>query len=198
MVIDRTCRGSWSERRPLVPPILSAGCRTQQPICRCFASRVRRNAHGRVARCCSRCQDATRSRAIQRRKNRNRDDHRNIARLAPMWPTLRSTAAPLPRQVSLHSWFNLLEVAFNCLVWVLSLDGAVYSFGSFTGFCAAGRNKFSREKTWRCCALSSNDQFLFGDMNYLLSSTRKVAIGDARDLFPGGPQSLLMKTLSGM
>ena len=40
--------------------------------------------------------------AIQRRKNRNRDDHRNIADLAPMQPRLRSTAAPLPRQVCIR------------------------------------------------------------------------------------------------
>jgi CRP-like cAMP-binding protein len=46
--------------------------------------RVRGDAHWRVARCCSRCQDVTRSRAIQRHKNRNRDDHPNIADLAPM------------------------------------------------------------------------------------------------------------------
>jgi hypothetical protein len=38
----------------------------------------------------------------------------------------------------LHSWFNLLEVAFNCLARLLSLDGTVYSFGSITRFCAIG------------------------------------------------------------
>jgi hypothetical protein len=34
----------------------------------------------------------------------------------------RSIAAPLPQQVSLRSWFDLLEVAFtfNCLAWLLS------------------------------------------------------------------------------
>jgi hypothetical protein len=32
----------------------------------------------------------------------------------------RSIAAPLPQQVSLRSWFDLLEVGFNCLAWLLS------------------------------------------------------------------------------
>jgi hypothetical protein len=136
-VIDPTCRSLRTERRRGALSILPSEYRSLLAISR--ARRVRGDAHWRVARCCSRCQDVTRSRAIQRHKNRNRDDHPNIADLAPMQPRLRSTAAPLPRQVSLHSWFNLLGVAFMCLARLLSLDGAVYSFGSFTRFCAVGQ-----------------------------------------------------------
>jgi hypothetical protein len=104
MVIDRTCAARGANEG-----------RSLHPSCQLDVDRSCLSAAASpAARCCSRCQDATRSRAIQRRKNRNRDDHRNIADLAPMQPRLRSPAAPLPRQVSLHSWFNLLEVAFNC------------------------------------------------------------------------------------
>jgi hypothetical protein len=85
-----------------------------QTFSRRAPARVRGGARWRVARCCSQCQDDNCSRAIRHSLNRNRDDHRNIADLAPMQPRLRSTAASLPRQVLLHSWSDLLEVRFNC------------------------------------------------------------------------------------
>jgi hypothetical protein len=96
------------------------------------ADRVRRDAQWRVARCRSRCRDGNWSRAIRSSRNRNRDDRRGIALLAPRQRRMRSTAMPLRRQVLLHSWSNLL--AFDCLARPLSLDRAVYSFSSFTTF----------------------------------------------------------------
>src|SRR5580704_14582838 len=83
-------------------------------ISRRAPGRVRGDAQWLAARCCSRCQDDNWSRAIQSSRNRNRDDHRDIDPLAPMKRRLCSTATPLPRQVLLHSWLDLLEVGFDC------------------------------------------------------------------------------------
>jgi hypothetical protein len=92
----------------------SSGRQIPMPaISRRAPGRVRGDAQWRAARCCSRCRDDNWSRAIRNSQNRNRDDRRDIDPLAPMKPRSRSTAAPLPRQVLLHSWLYLLEVGFN-------------------------------------------------------------------------------------
>ena len=119
-----------NETRGAIACGLSGGgslCAFRQPAIGRRAGRVRRDAQWWVARCHSRCRDGNWSRAIRNSRSRNRDDRRGIALLAPMQRRLRSTATPLPRQVLLHSWSNLL--AFDCLAQRFR---AVYSFSSFT------------------------------------------------------------------
>ena len=109
------------------------------------AGPVRQDAQWRTARWRSRCRDGNWSRAIRSSRSRNRDDRRGIAPLAPTKRRSRSTATPLPRQVLLHSWSNLL--AFDCLARLLSLDRAVYSFSSIqVGSALAGAIKLPFRK----------------------------------------------------